>query len=167
MLNKQNNTYYPETIALEEKLTIELNEQQDPNEFCKLFLEKIEHEAKSISRLDPKVSPITDLISGLECTSNTCDTCSFKSKNDSSFKELGLQLQGTSSVEEALEKYCKEEAMDGENKYACSKCISNGLGNQTAKRRVEISVTPPVLFVQLNRNLYVKGKRTKLRVRVG
>lgn len=120
-------------------------EQQDPQEFNKLFLDKID--SLNMSR-----DGIKRLIEGSIEYRTTCSVCNFESCREESFLDLGLSIEGCSSVEDALQRYFRIEMMNAaeNNGYDCARC---GV-KQDASRSIELRTAPDVLFLQLLRYIY-------------
>ena len=141
---------------------IDLGEQQDPHEFNKLFLDKIESLSSSSSSSSSSESSssqprgIKSLIQGRLRNCIQCLHCNHESVNVEEFMELGLNIESTAptSVEERLVAYFKDEFLlqENQNGYLCSKCESK----QNAKRTIELIETPTVLFLQLLRYVFDK-----------
>ena len=130
--------------SLTDSLSLNVAQQQDAQEFNKLFLGKIE---KVTSVVDDSRKTIKQLFSGKESYRTKCCTCHSESSRSQLFSELELTLEGHSSVSTALERYLAEEELTGDNQYQCAKCD----GKRDAKRSIAISEEPAILFLQLLR----------------
>ena len=126
---------------------MDLAEQQDPQEFNKLFVDKIDEINQS------KIG-IKSHIQGQLMYKTLCLNCKNESIRRESFLELGLSIENCSTLNECILNYFVEEYMNLEdnNGYDCSHCESK----QNAVRRVEIDTSPSVLFLQLLRYVYDK-----------
>lgn len=135
---------------------LDLAEQQDPQEFNKLFLDKIDE-------INQSAVGIKSHIQGLLRYTTVCLKCHNESIRHETFLELGLSIENCSTLEECISKYFKEEYMNIEdgNGYDCSSCRSK----QNAYRKVEIDTSPDVLFLQLLRYVYDKDTFEKKKVR--
>lgn len=125
--------------------------QQDPHEFGKLFLQRLEMEG-----LDP-----CELFRGQVENSIECGTCGFVSKRKEDLDELEVPLVGK-SVRESVDSLQKPELMNGDNLYHCERCRAK----REAVRKSTV-VAPPrtVAFVQLLRYVYDNGKK-KLKTQI-
>ena len=86
-------------------------------------------------------------------------TCCNKTKNEGKgcgrqvrkwepFMYLTLPLKGKQeSIESAIDDYCQEEVMDGDNSWYCSTCK----GHVRATKKFDIWKLPPILIVHLKR----------------
>ena len=86
-----------------------------------------------------------------------CSTCKNKSKRNSEFIELSLNIQNSSTIIDCMKNLSQEEIMDGVNQYYCSKCDRKC----NAKRMTTIASLPPVLNLQLLRFTYDSATLTK------
>lgn len=129
---------------------LELNktEQQDPQEFSKLFFAKLEE--SQLPLRDSSLPDIKQLISGKETYSTTCTACGLVSSQSNEFREIGLNIEKCPNLQDAIDGYQKIEIMEGENQFLCSAC--NRKTNAT--RCVEISETPDLLILKLMRYYY-------------
>ena len=148
---------------LTDSLSLNVAQQQDAQEFNKLFLAKIE---KVTSVVDDSRKTIKQLFSGKESYRTKCCTCQTESSRSQLFSELELTLEGHSSVRSALEKYLAEEELNGDNQYHCATCD----GKRDATRSIGISEEPIILFLQLlryyfDRKTYEK-KKSKSKVAI-
>jgi ubiquitin C-terminal hydrolase len=129
---------------------LELNktEQQDPQEFSKLFFAKLEE--SQLPLRDSTLPDIKQLISGKETYSTTCTACGLVSSQSNEFREIGLNIEKCPNLQDAIDGYQKIEIMEGENQFLCSAC--NRKTNAT--RCVEISEAPDLLILKLMRYYY-------------
>jgi ubiquitin C-terminal hydrolase len=136
---------------------LELNktEQQDPQEFSKLFFAKLDDSNLPLS--DPKLPDIKQLISGKEIYSTTCTICGTVSSQSNEFREIGLNIEDCNSVELALNRYQTAEMLEGANQFSCSTCAKK----TDARRRVEIAETPNLLILKLMRYYYDRKTNNK------
>lgn len=129
-------------------LGLDAGEQQDPQEFNKLFMGKLE--GSKIKVLQEGRHSIAQLLEGKEAYSTVCSECKTESRRTQAFRELELKIDGLKSIDQALELYFASEDLTGENMYFCSKCDCK----RNAVRRVEIEEPPPVLTIDLMRYVY-------------
>ena len=129
---------------------LELNksEQQDPQEFSKLFFAKLEESTLPLK--DPKLPDIKQLISGKETYSTTCTACGTISSQSNEFHEIGLNIEGHANLQSALDGYQALEMLEGENQFSCSACAKK----TDATRCVKIADTPGLLIFKLMRYYY-------------
>ena len=130
-----------------EAIGVNQQEQQDPQEFNKLFLDRMDS-------LYPSEGNISSIIQGDLKYIITCSKCHTESIRHEKFLELGLNIEGCNTLERALERYfCDEDMLLRDNNgYFCSTCDEK----QDACRRVIIEDSPDVLFIQLLRYIYDK-----------
>ncbi|KAJ7393218.1 Ubiquitin carboxyl-terminal hydrolase 48 [Desmophyllum pertusum] len=142
-----------------DSLGLDTAQQQDAQEFSKLFTSLLE---ETFSKQDePEVQNIVQSQFGGEYFYVTeCHSCGNKSKRLSRFYELDLNIQGHSSLNQCIKEFLKEEKLDGDNQYYCTQCNSK----QNAARYIELHSLPPVLNLQLLRFVFDRktGYKKKL-----
>ncbi|KAJ1434734.1 hypothetical protein B484DRAFT_429047, partial [Ochromonadaceae sp. CCMP2298] len=138
--------------------------QQDPQEFHKLFLSKIESANLLVRQPASQIPSLHQVLSGRVRYQTRCLTCNAARGQEHDFHELDLSIEGCRSVEEAIRGYTASEMLDGENKYDCGSCR----GRQVAERSTEIVRTPRVLCLHLLRYGYDRKtfERKKLKSEV-
>ena len=134
---------------------MDLGEQQDPQEFNKLFLDKIDE-------INQSKTGIKSHIQGQLRYTTVCLNCHNESIRYETFLELGLSIENDSTLEDCISKYFTEEYMNLEdnNGYDCAACQSK----QNAYRKVEVDTSPDVLFLQLLRYVYDKETFEKKKI---
>ncbi|KAL5014558.1 hypothetical protein ScPMuIL_008828 [Solemya velum] len=132
-------------------LRLDAREQQDAQEFSKLFLSSLE--ASLSSDKDCKTqSIIQKQFCGQYTYVTTCDTCNGDSKYSSTFYELDLNIKGHKTLEDCITDFLKEEKLEADNQYMCTNCASK----QNATRKICMEKIPPVLNLQLLRFVFDK-----------
>ena len=136
---------------------LELNktEQQDPQEFSKLFFAKLDD--SQLPLRNSSLPDIKQLISGKEIYSTTCTICGTVSSQSNEFREIGLNIEDCSSLELAMNRYQAAEMLEGANQFSCSTCEKK----TDARRCVEISETPNLLILKLMRYYYDRKTNDK------
>ena len=145
-----------DVTVLTDLLGLEVAVQQDPQEFGKLFMAKVEECCGAGS-----TNFIADLFRGRQRYVTTCTVCKNESTRDASFDELEVAIAGRPSVQACVTAHVGVEYLEGDNQYLCEKC-----GRKVdAERRVVVTQAPPVLSVQLLRYVYdrVTWEKKKLR----
>eukprot|EP01083_Nonionella_stella_P033983 92978_1 len=130
-----------------ETLRLEIDEQQDANEFNSLLLNSINETLKrSLPPNEPTI--IDQLFYGTTSMSTTCTKCK-KSPGPriSHFMELQIQVKGMKTVQDCLSDYFKDEYLTGDNQYVCSNCNSK----QDAVIEKQLANAPEVINLQLMR----------------
>ncbi|KAJ8614596.1 hypothetical protein CTAYLR_004941 [Chrysophaeum taylorii] len=136
---------------LTELLELDPREQQDPKEFGKLF----------VTRLEDQLPPPPVFRGKLEHATR-CSECGRESRRLEKFDELELAISGD-TVANCLRSHFSEEDLTGENKYHCDVC---GV-KQNATRYSRIAEPPSrLLFVHLLRYVYAGGEKKKLKTSV-
>ena len=138
-------------------LGLDAGQQQDAQEFSKLFLSVLE---QNLADAPSKRNVIKEQFCGSYAYVTRCNGCKSASERLSDFYELDLNIQGHKSLTEALKGFLQVEKLEGDNKYMCSKCNEK----QNATRAIELKVLPPVLNLQLLRFVYdlKTGSKKKL-----
>ena len=142
--------------------SLQLNEQeqQDPQEFYKLFMGKFDNLKYVLNDTTPGRLGITQILQGKEAYSMICNSCRFDSARVHAFNGLELPIEGLRSVQQALAAYFAQETMSGENQYHCDRCG----GKRDATRCTRIEELPTLLNIQLLRYVYNRKtfEKTKL-----
>ncbi|KAH8396354.1 hypothetical protein KR222_008893, partial [Zaprionus bogoriensis] len=101
--------------------------------------------------VDELVSITDKTFGGKVSTIYTCLTCSWRSRNENTFRELQLSFpeqnagDNTYSVQNLIDLYCAPESLDGENKYACWRCQKL----QDAERCIRMTEAPRNIILTL------------------
>jgi ubiquitin carboxyl-terminal hydrolase 48 len=139
---------------LTDLLGLEVSVQQDPQEFGKLFMAKVEECVGGDAF-------VADVFRGRQTYETTCSECHNVTARAADFDELEVALRGQSSVGDCVRCHFNPESLEGDNQYHCERC-----GKKVdAERRLKIVKAPPVLQVQLLRYVYdrVTWEKKKLR----
>jgi ubiquitin carboxyl-terminal hydrolase 48 len=155
-------------------------EQQDPNEFSRLLLDKFHESFQESSDVVRDLLPT--IFQGVVRYEMTCLTCKSVSKRTEKFMDLNLPIvpptekgnqqpqkkksKGQQSIVESfgknhqrnndtdvqicLDRYCETETFDGDNQYQCMKCGCK----RDAQREMKFETLPPVLNIQLSRYVF-------------
>ncbi|KNC48127.1 ubiquitin carboxyl-terminal hydrolase [Thecamonas trahens ATCC 50062] len=147
----QKTVYVPQQLV--SALGLDTTEQQDAQEFYKLFLSAIETEMRQSD--DPHVaSAVGRTFRGKLSYVTTCQSCKHASRRSEPFYELDLNFRSASdklaTLENLITDYVTPEVMDGDNKVFCSKCE----GKHAATRAIELEELPSSLVVQVKRFTY-------------
>jgi len=175
------------TLEFSNALGLDHHEQQDPNEFSRLLFERMHESfqassgAAAVPNEDGRklAELLPHLFQGMTTYETTCLTCQSKSRTNEEFMDLNLPIvkpsdnsprkAGQQSILDAfkavsdtdvqfcLDKYCREEILDGDNQYFCSRCNCK----RDAKREFNFHKLPPVLNVQLSRYVFDTKKLMK------
>lgn len=171
------------TLNFSNALGLDHFEQQDPNEFSRLFLDKM-HESFQQTAVPGGRSDLSELLPhlfrGVLKYETTCLKCKNKSGRTEDFMDLNLPIVhpsdadkdhiksgGQTSILEfvtatkrdtdlqfCLDQCCHPEKLNGDNQYYCSMCECK----VDAERALTFQKLPPVLNVQLSR--YVFDRKT-------
>ena len=134
---------YPSAFI--ESLGIETNEQQDAQEFNKLFISLLDS-----SLLAQGIDIIDKQFGGTYCYQTQCNSCNAISERPSKFYELDLNIKGHSSLYKCLKDFLQEEILEGDNQYFCCKCQCK----RNAIRKIVLKRLPKVLNLQLLRFVF-------------
>ncbi|CAH1775543.1 unnamed protein product [Owenia fusiformis] len=140
-------------------LGLDAGQQQDAQEFSKLFISLLEDTL--VSQPDPTVkNVIREQFSGQYAYVTQCNHCQGGSQRSADFYELDLNIKGHKELHECLQEFCQEEKLEGDNQYMCAVCNSK----QDARRRIQLCRLPPVLNLQLLRFVFDRqtGHKKKL-----
>ncbi|KAK7054721.1 hypothetical protein VNI00_003184 [Paramarasmius palmivorus] len=134
---------------LVESLQLRTAEQQDAQEFSKLFMSHLDSEFKK--QPNPRLkSLITDHFEGTQVYGTVCDRCNYKSERSSNFLELEISFKNKARLEDCIDVFLQPEHLTGDNQYLCTQCD----GLQDATRYTELRELPPVLHFSLLRFVY-------------
>ncbi|KAJ7047010.1 hypothetical protein C8F04DRAFT_1062446 [Mycena alexandri] len=134
---------------LVESLELRTTEQQDAQEFSKLFMSHLDAEFKKQS--DPVLkSLITDQFQGKQIYGTICSKCRTVSAKETDFLEIEITFKNNAKLEDSIAGLLQEETLSGDNQYLCSACESL----QNATRYTELASLPPVLHFSLLRFVF-------------
>lgn len=94
-------------------------------------------------------SVVTELFTGLFLSKLICMSCGYVTVSFEPFTILTLPIEdyGSSTLNELLEAFCKEELLCGDNKYHCPECKKK----TDALKSMKIWLLPNILIIQLKR----------------
>uniref|UniRef100_A0A3Q3GMV3 Ubiquitin carboxyl-terminal hydrolase 48 n=1 Tax=Kryptolebias marmoratus TaxID=37003 RepID=A0A3Q3GMV3_KRYMA len=158
-LMQNSNRKYIDPSGLVKALGLDTGQQQDAQEFSKLFLSLLE-DTLSKQKNPNLQTVIQQQFCGQFSYVTVCNQCGRSSALSSRFYELELNIQGHKNLTECITEFLKEEKLDGENRYFCESCQSK----QNATRRIKLHSLPPTLNLQLMRFVFDRqtGHKKKL-----
>uniref|UniRef100_A0A0A9DFG6 Ubiquitin carboxyl-terminal hydrolase n=1 Tax=Arundo donax TaxID=35708 RepID=A0A0A9DFG6_ARUDO len=136
--------------------------QQDSHEFLTLFLSLLE-QSLSHSKVLGARTIVQHLFRGGVSHVTRCSSCgkdSGASSKMEDFYELELNIKGLNNLEESLNDYFSEEALDGENQYFCESCQKR----VDASRCIKLRSLPSVVNFQLKRYVFLPKTTTKKKI---
>ncbi|THH17534.1 hypothetical protein EW146_g3292 [Bondarzewia mesenterica] len=156
---------------LVESLKLRANEQQDAQEFSKLFMSHLDTEFQKQS--DPALknllsnqvrihfpgSPSSACIQlgcfdfqfqGIQVYTTLCQACGNRSERESDFLEIEVNLENNATLESRIEAVLQPEILSGDNKYHCPRCETL----EDATRQVILRKLPPILHFSLLRFVF-------------
>ncbi|XP_053725063.1 ubiquitin carboxyl-terminal hydrolase 48 [Synchiropus splendidus] len=158
-LLQNSNRKYIDPSGLVKALGLDIGQQQDAQEFSKLFLSLLED---TLSKQEnPSLhNVIQRQFCGQSSYVTVCNRCGRSSSVRSKFYELQLNIQGHKNIAECITEFLQEEKLDGDNLYFCESCQSK----QSATRRIQLHSLPPTLNMQLMRFVFDRqtGRKKKL-----
>ena len=156
------------TKEFSNSLELDHFEQQDPNEFSRLFFDRMHMSFQDGDNNKNLADLLPRLFQGVIAYEITCLSCGTKSKRTEEFMDLNLpivqrkiaalgaqsntdffQTKLDTDVQHCLNEYCSDEMLDGENQYHCANCKAKC----DANRALSFQKLPPVLNVQVRRCL--------------
>ncbi|XP_074505051.1 ubiquitin carboxyl-terminal hydrolase 48 [Sebastes fasciatus] len=158
-LLQNSNRKYIDPSGLVKALGLDTGQQQDAQEFSKLFLSLLE-DTLSKQKNPNLQNVIQRQFCGQFSYVTVCNQCGRSSALPSRFYELELNIQGHKNLTECVTEFLKEEKLDGENRYFCESCQTK----QSATRRIRLHSIPPTLNLQLMRFVFDRqtGHKKKL-----
>uniref|UniRef100_A0A8C1VWP7 Ubiquitin carboxyl-terminal hydrolase 48 n=1 Tax=Cyprinus carpio TaxID=7962 RepID=A0A8C1VWP7_CYPCA len=158
-LLQNSNRRYIDPSGLVKALGLDTGQQQDAQEFSKLFLSLLEDTLSK--QKDPNLqNVIQQQFCGQFSYVTVCNKCGRESPLPSRFYELELNIQGHKNLTECVTEFLKEEKLEGDNRYYCESCQSK----QNATRRIKLQSLPRTLNFQLMRFVFDRqsGHKKKL-----
>ncbi|KAF8480713.1 cysteine proteinase [Gautieria morchelliformis] len=136
-------------IKLVESLQLRASEQQDAQEFSKLFMSHLatEFEKQAVPSLKTLLS---DQFEGKLTYGTICQECRQRSERDTNFLELEINLETNAKLEERVKALLQSEELTDDNKYYCTRCD----GLQNATRYTKLRRLPPVLHFSVLRFVF-------------
>ncbi|XP_077312103.1 ubiquitin carboxyl-terminal hydrolase 48 [Lithobates pipiens] len=158
-LLQNSNRRYIDPSSFIRALGLDTGQQQDAQEFSKLFMTLLENTL--IKQKNPDVrNIIQDQFCGQYAYVTICSHCGRESKLVSKFYELELNIQGHKQLTDCVTEFLKEEKLEGDNRYFCETCQTK----QNATRKIRLVKLPPTLNLQLMRFVFDRqtGHKKKL-----
>uniref|UniRef100_A0AAY5JZY7 Ubiquitin carboxyl-terminal hydrolase 48 n=1 Tax=Esox lucius TaxID=8010 RepID=A0AAY5JZY7_ESOLU len=158
-LLQNSNRRYIDPSGLVKALGLDTGQQQDAQEFSKLFLSLLE-DTLSKQKNPNLQNVIQQQFCGQMSYVTVCNQCGRASPLPSRFYELELNIQGHKNLTECVTEFLKDEKLDGDNRYFCESCQSK----QNATRRIKLHSLPRTLNLQLMRFVFDRqtGHKKKL-----
>uniref|UniRef100_A0A3Q3G0C9 Ubiquitin carboxyl-terminal hydrolase 48 n=1 Tax=Labrus bergylta TaxID=56723 RepID=A0A3Q3G0C9_9LABR len=158
-LLQNSNRKYIDPSGLVKALGLDTGQQQDAQEFSKLFMSLLE-DTLSKQKSPSLQNVIQQQFCGQFSYVTVCNQCGRSSALLSRFYELELNIQGHKNLNECVTEFLKEEKLEGENRYFCENCQSK----QNATRRIRLHNLPPTINLQLMRFVFDRqtGHKKKL-----
>ncbi|KAH7913760.1 hypothetical protein BJ138DRAFT_1145448 [Hygrophoropsis aurantiaca] len=141
------NVFNPTKLV--ESLKLSTSEQQDAQEFSKLFMSHLDFEFQK-QAVPSLRSLIANQFQGQQVYGTICGNCHNRSERSTDFLELEINIENNAKLEDRIAAVLQHEKLSGDNKYLCSTCDSL----QDATRYTEIRNLPPVLHFSLLRFVY-------------
>ncbi|KAF8643800.1 hypothetical protein AX16_008818 [Volvariella volvacea WC 439] len=141
---------------LVESLQLRTSEQQDAQEFSKLFLSHLDSEFRK-QQLPSLKSLIATQFEGKQVYGTECHDCHQRSEREAGFLELEVSFEDNAQLEACIESSLHTETLTGENQYHCLRCDKL----RDATRYVELRELPPVLHFSLLRFVYNLSTMTR------
>ncbi|KAF9932986.1 hypothetical protein FBU30_006810 [Linnemannia zychae] len=136
-------------LSLVSSLKLDTNIQQDAQEFCNLFMARIDDQLQ-FQEEEYLRSYIKNQFQGHYSYITTCKKCQKSSVRDCTFYELMLNIKENCTLMDCLEEFVEAEDLVGSDRYFCSCCQSL----QDATRMIKLERLPKVLNIQLMRFVY-------------
>jgi ubiquitin carboxyl-terminal hydrolase 7 len=122
--------------------------QQDVHELLRVLFETIEAKKKGV---------IKNLFSGISIREIKCRKVDYSSKKYEDFFDIDLDIAGCKDLKESLAKYCKGDALLGDNRYRTEQ-----YGLQEADIFTSFEKLPSILMLHLKRFVYTGFGSTKV-----
>ncbi|XP_053308478.1 ubiquitin carboxyl-terminal hydrolase 48 [Spea bombifrons] len=163
-LLQNSNRRYIDPSGFIKALGLDTGQQQDAQEFSKLFMSLLEDTLSKQQNPDVR-NIIQNQFCGQCAYVTVCSLCGRESKCVSKFYELELNIQGHKQLTDCIAEFLKEERLEGDNRYFCENCQSK----QNATRKIRLLDLPPTLNLQLMRFVFDRqtGHKKKLNTYIG
>ncbi|XP_054979011.1 ubiquitin carboxyl-terminal hydrolase 48-like isoform X3 [Sorex araneus] len=143
-LLQNSNKRYIDPSGLVKALGLDTEQQQDAQEFSKLFMSLLEDTLSK--QKNPRLSNIVQQqFCGEYAYVTVCNRCGNGSELSSKFYELQLNIEGHKLLTDSISDFLKEEKLEGDNRYFCENCQSK----QNATRKIRLLSLPCTLNLQL------------------
>ncbi|XP_032903844.1 ubiquitin carboxyl-terminal hydrolase 48 isoform X4 [Amblyraja radiata] len=152
-LLQSSNRRYIDPSGFVKALGLDTGQQQDAQEFSKLFMSLLEDTLSKQNNPDVQ-NIIQQQFCGQYAYVTVCNQCGRESKLLSRFYELELNIQGHKQLTDCIDEFLKEEKLEGDNRYFCDECQDK----QNATRKIKLLSLPRTLNLQLLRQTGHKKK---------
>ncbi|XP_060707924.1 ubiquitin carboxyl-terminal hydrolase 48 isoform X1 [Hemiscyllium ocellatum] len=158
-LLQSSNRRYIDPSGFVKALGLDTGQQQDAQEFSKLFMSLLEDTLSKQNNPDVQ-NIIQQQFCGQYAYVTVCNQCRRESKLLSRFYELELNIQGHKQLTDCIDEFLKEEKLEGDNRYFCDECQDK----QNATRKIKLLSLPRTLNLQLLRFVFDRqtGHKKKL-----
>ncbi|XP_055987291.1 ubiquitin carboxyl-terminal hydrolase 48-like isoform X1 [Sorex fumeus] len=163
-LLQNSNKRYIDPSGLVKALGLDTEQQQDAQEFSKLFMSLLEDTLSK--QKNPRLSNIVQQqFCGEYAYVTVCNHCGKGSELASKFYELQLNIEGHKLLTDSISDFLKEEKLEGDNRYFCENCQSK----QNATRKIRLLSLPCTLNLQLMCFVFDRktGYKKKLNTYIG
>lgn len=163
-LLQNSNRRYIDPSGFVKALGLDTGQQQDAQEFSKLFMSLLEDTLSKQKNPDVR-NIVQQQFCGEYAYVTVCNQCGRESKLLSKFYELELNIQGHKQLTDCISEFLKEEKLEGDNRYFCENCQSK----QNATRKIRLLSLPCTLNLQLMRFVFDRqtGHKKKLNAYIG
>ncbi|EMP24868.1 Ubiquitin carboxyl-terminal hydrolase 48, partial [Chelonia mydas] len=163
-LLQNSNRRYIDPSGFVKALGLDTGQQQDAQEFSKLFMSLLEDTLSKQKNPDVR-NIVQKQFCGEYAYVTVCNQCGRESKLISKFYELELNIQGHKQLTDCITEFLKEEKLEGDNRYFCETCQSK----QNATRKIRLLSLPCTLNLQLMRFVFDRqtGHKKKLNTYIG
>ncbi|XP_028920775.1 ubiquitin carboxyl-terminal hydrolase 48 isoform X6 [Ornithorhynchus anatinus] len=163
-LLQNSNRRYIDPSGFVKALGLDTGQQQDAQEFSKLFMSLLEDTLSKQKNPDVR-NIVQQQFCGEYAYVTVCNQCGRESKLVSKFYELELNIQGHKQLTDCITEFLKEEKLEGDNRYFCENCQSK----QNATRKIRLLSLPCTLNLQLMRFVFDRqtGHKKKLNTYIG
>ncbi|KAM4704099.1 ubiquitin carboxyl-terminal hydrolase 48 isoform 2-T2 [Rhinophrynus dorsalis] len=163
-LLQNSNRRYIDPSGFIKALGLDTGQQQDAQEFSKLFMSLLEDTLSKQNNPDVR-NIIQEQFCGQYAYVTICSQCGRESRLVSKFYELELNIQGHKQLTDCITEFLKEEKLEGDNRYFCESCQSK----QNATRKIRLLNLPPTMNLQLMRFVFDRqtGHKKKLNTYIG
>uniref|UniRef100_A0A2K5PIS3 Ubiquitin carboxyl-terminal hydrolase 48 n=1 Tax=Cebus imitator TaxID=2715852 RepID=A0A2K5PIS3_CEBIM len=148
-LLQNSNRRYIDPSGFVKALGLDTGQQQDAQEFSKLFMSLLEDTLSKQNNPDVR-NIVQQQFCGEYAYVTVCNQCGRESKLLSKFYELELNIQGHKQLTDCISEFLKEEKLEGDNRYFCENCQSK----QNATRKIRLLSLPCTLNLQLMRFVF-------------
>lgn len=126
--------------------------QEDAHEFLRYFIDTLQKSAlygvpQDTAHAIKETNVVQSVFGGKLRSSIICAKCGHRSTTNDPFMDVSLDVKVSDSIDNALQQFCRREALSKSNKYKCEACKELS----EASKQMQFERLPAVLTLHLKR----------------